>query len=390
MMSDEQRDAAELWFRRRGLPLVIDRSAQASRLLQRSVPAQVVLIVLTVLVVFVEIRIALDGGPDEPLDAALPAGILVLAVVVAVLALAVLAGLPITAGWWTGKAMDRLSNRSQLAVGGGVAVVSVFGVPALASAMGVYPYWLGVLTAAAELVVLILLVRIGAGSIVLWAARKSLRQLGSIGTMASRALPLLLLVVMFSFFTGELWQAANGLSRAQLWIVVGFLSLVAIAFIVATFSDELPALRGTAVPDAALRDTPLAGEAPTGERAPLSRAEHVNVVLVLVLAQAVQIVAFSVLVFVFFVVFGTLMVTPAVQATYLGSEPLTPGTLFGVPLPMSNALIQVSVFLAAFAGLYFTASTTTDERYRRAFFQPLLDEVAIGLAARDVYRARRR
>jgi hypothetical protein len=213
--------------------------------------------------------------------------------------------------------------------------------------------------------------------------------------MTSRALPLLLLVVMFTFFTGEMWQAAGSISEAQLWLVVGFLGLVAAGFLVTTFSDELPALRAAVGSRAdvqeALQSTPLAGT-PVGDGVPLSWVERFNIAVVLFLAQALQIVAFAVLVFVFFLVFGSLMLLPQTQAAFAGGAQGA-GTLLGMSLeplglPLSHALVQVSLFLAVFSGLYFTASTTGDPAYRRAFFEPLLDDVALSLAARDAYRTR--
>ena len=48
---------------------------------------------------------------------------------------------------------------------------------------------------------------LGFGSILLWAFRFAWVQLGALGTLMSRALPLLMLTVVV-YFTGELWQLA--------------------------------------------------------------------------------------------------------------------------------------------------------------------------------------
>jgi hypothetical protein len=94
-----------------------------------------------------------------------------------------------------------------------------------------------------------------------------------------------------------------------------------------------------------------------------------------------------VLVFALFMVFGALTVRQSVVAAWLGRPPTT-GVLFGVELPVSNALVQVSLFLAVFSGLYFAASAATDPHYRKSFFDPLIAEVRLCLAAREVYLAR--
>jgi hypothetical protein len=41
------------------------------------------------------------------------------------------------------------------------------------------------------------------------------------------------------------------------------------------------------------------------------------------------------------------------------------------------------------SGLYFAASAATDQHYREAFFEPLLADVRVSLAARQVCLARR-
>jgi hypothetical protein len=392
MTVDGHRDAAEEWFRRRGLPLVIHGSTRGRDLIARTVPALVFLIVLAVIGVLLVRSIDPDAegaGDEAALEPAEGMLVLVAAVVVAAVLYLALPGL---FAWLARKALRGRSRRVQLVAGGITIAVAVTLVPALAAGDGDDSFLVGVVVAATTVAVVLLLARCGVGAILVWAVRKAAQQINSIGTMASRVLPLLLLVVMFAFFTGELWQAADALSRRQLWIVVAFLGLLAAGFMATTFSDEFPALRAASRArtdlQTRLQATPLAGSATAAEHTPLSRAEQLNLVLVLFLAQAVQVVAFAGVVFVFFVLFGVLMITPGVQATYLGVPHPAGATVLGLPFPVSNALFQVSLFLAAFSGLYFTASKTTDERYRKAFFDPLIDEIALSLAARNVYRER--
>ncbi len=244
--------------------------------------------------------------------------------------------------------------------------------------------------------VLLLLIHVGAGSIFGWALRSAVRQLGAIGTLASRALPLLMLVVLFSFFATEVWQVADALPRWRLWLVVGFLATLAVLFIASVLAEELRAMvrkvRAGQVSDLVnhVTGTPLAALVDDGlekSEHQLSRSEKINIALVLFLAQALQIVVFAVLVFGLFMVFGTLTVSQSVIQSWVGSEPRV-GELFGVELPVSNALVQVSLFLAMFSGLYFAASAATDPHYRKSFFEPLLADVRVSLAAREVYLAR--
>ena len=63
---------------------------------------------------------------------------------------------------------------------------------------------------------------LGFGSIALWAFRFAWVQVGALGTLMSRALPLLMLTVVV-YFTGELWQLAARMTRQRLWQTIGFL-----------------------------------------------------------------------------------------------------------------------------------------------------------------------
>jgi hypothetical protein len=135
---------------------------------------------------------------------------------------------------------------------------------------------------------------LGFGSIASWAFRFAWLQFGALGTLMSRALPLLMITVVV-YFTGELWQLSARMTRQRLWQTIGFLALVAILFMVTTIRDEVRALRegraGASDPQALLAGTPLAGRVDGDPpRTPLSRAEQVNVVAVMVVAQAIQVV----------------------------------------------------------------------------------------------------
>jgi hypothetical protein len=244
-------------------------------------------------------------------------------------------------------------------------------------------------------VIAIWLTYVGIGSIVLWAFRFAWVQLGALGTLMSRALPLLMLTVLV-YFTGELWQLSARMSRERLWQTIGFLAVVAIVFMVTTIRDEVRALREDRAErsDAAtlLAGTPLAiNEGTEPARSALSPAEQVNVVAVMVVAQAIQVVLFTAGLFAFFLALGIVAVPDDVavlwsseQSCPLG-EPPCPGTWFGIHVPVPQTIVHMSLFVAVLSGLYFTVSTSVDPLYRQRFFDPLIADVAISLAGRDAY-----
>ncbi|MFC3455010.1 hypothetical protein [Amycolatopsis speibonae] len=386
---DLDRRAADAWFRRRGLPMVIHRRRRGAGMLRRSTPGLVFLCLLDLLLAGL---LKLLDVPEAVLEARMRESGLAYVLGVLALAFAVLV-VPVIAGRLMVKLLRALNRtRVRLAVMAATIGFWVLVLPLGERLTGLVswdnPLWVAVLTNLVALAVLMLLVRIGVGSILTWAARSAVSQVRAIGTLASRALPLLLLVVMFSFFTAELWQTVEGLNPGRLWLVIGFLVLIGAVFLASMLSDEMKELKSwTVEPGAAvLRGTPFDDDTPPPRRRALAKTERLNIALVLFFAQAVQIVAFGVLVFAFFVVFGVLILRPEVVTEFAGRES-PPGTLLGVPLPVSSALINVSLFLAVFSGLYFAASTATDARYRRSFFEPLLEDVKISLAARDIYLA---
>jgi hypothetical protein len=45
----------------------------------------------------------------------------------------------------------------------------------------------------------------------------------------------------------------------------------------------------------------------------------------------------------------------------------------------------MSLLVAVLSGLYFTVNSSIDPQYRTRFFEPLIADVAVSLAGRDVY-----
>lgn len=247
-------------------------------------------------------------------------------------------------------------------------------------------------------VVAIWLTYLGFGSIAAWAFRFAWVQFGALGTLMSRALPVMMLTVVV-FFTGELWQLAARMSRQRLWQLIGFLAVVALVFMVTTIRDEVAALRADRSREdpALLTGTPLAARAARVDgplpRPPLSRGEKINVVAVMVVSQAIQVVFFTAGLFAFFLALGIVAVPDDVavlwsaeQSCQVG-EPPCAGTWFGVHVPVPQTVVHMSLFVAVLSGLYFTVSTSVDPLYRQRFFDPLVADVAVSLAGRDAYLA---
>jgi hypothetical protein len=367
------------WFLHRGLPLVLTRRVRSRSLIKRSAP----MVSGVGAAIALTMTLAEISGGDPNVGYAIRLAVLTLLLIAAPFALHLL--------HQAGTTLSEAGRRSAALL---VMALFVFGLPFAGSGFS------GL--AAAEVigfaivaVLAIWLTYLGIGSIVLWAFRFAWVQLGALGTLMSRALPLLMLTVLV-YFTGELWQLSARMTRQRLWQTIGFLAIVAIVFMVTTIRDEVNALREDRAErsDAAtlLAGTPLAidaGHEPA--RTPLSRAEQVNVVAVMVVAQAIQVVLFTTGLFAFFLVLGIVSVPDDVAVLWSSEqscpigEPPCPGTWFGVHVPVPQTIVHMSLLVAVLSGLYFTVSTSVDPLYRQRFFDPLIADVAVSLAGRDAY-----
>ncbi|MGH3383994.1 MAG: hypothetical protein ACRDO1_05410 [Nocardioidaceae bacterium] len=226
-----------------------------------------------------------------------------------------------------------------------------------------------------------------------WAVRRSFGSLGLLFPLVTRALPLLLLFVTFFFINTEVWQVASSMDRPLLWTVVLLFAAVAVVFLLARLPEELDRvgheLEGDRLVDCCA-DTPLheaaarlGGEL---EIEPVRGLRRANLLLLLVIAQAIQVLLLSLAVFAFFAVFGRLAITAEVVESWIGRPP----SYLGDVTLVSTELFQVSVFLAAFSGLYFTVYAVNDDSYRKQFFTSVTHELERALGVLAVYRALRR
>jgi len=373
-MSDIRR--VHEWFLARGLPLVLTRRVRSRALIERSAP--VVSGIGALIAVIAAVADVSDGKAD--IGNVVKLSVLAVVLTAAPFALYLLHR--------AGTTRSEAGRRSAALI---VMALFVVGFPFASSG------WSGLTLEVAGFgivaVLAIWLTYMGIGAILLWAFRYAWVQFGALGTLMSRALPLLMLTVVVCF-TGELWQLSARMTRERLWHTIGFLALVAITFMVVTIRDEVQALRddrsGTRDTAALLADTPLATDTER-PRTPLSFAEQINVVAVMVVSQAIQVVFFTTGLFVFFLALGTIAIPDDVTVLWSAEqdctvgEPPCAGTWFGIHVPVPQTVVHTSLFVAVLSGLYFTVSTSVDPLYRQRFFDPLIADVAVSLAGRDTY-----
>jgi hypothetical protein len=228
-----------------------------------------------------------------------------------------------------------------------------------------------------------------------WAVRRTLRSLGLMFPLVTRALPLLLLFVTFLFINTEVWMVADSLQPGVLALAVLFFAAMAVGFLLVRLPEEMDRVDDDVDPDrlaARTAGTPLEADAAEvfGGADPAHLRDIVevtglqkwNLVLVLLVAQALQVMLLSVAVLLFFLFFGVVVMQEPVVETWLGHPVHGVLGLAG----LTPSLMKVSIFLAGFSGLYFTVYAVTDETYRQQFFTSVTRELERAVAVRAVYR----
>jgi hypothetical protein len=377
-MTSANRFAAERWFLVRGLPAVVRRGALLRRVWGRSAPALAGLAVVaanSILVVKLSGKhtIDIDGRPTVTES-------FVLALLVLLLPVACLVG-------WL---VSRIESPLRRVVAANVCLAVIicgcaFGGPS--------PRVLVNLTMSAIAIGLILVATAsGAGSILGWAARDTMSNLALISGMFVRALPVVLLTFLV-FFNTYVWLMAATVSRSRLWLAIGFLFLIASAFLVSSTLDRVrPVLDSpeTAPEDQdRLADTPFAGIPDEPGADPLSRIERANVVFVVAASQVGQVLTVALATGAIFMVLGLIVVSPPLLDSWTRGAGRTDGHFLGMILPVPDALIQTTMMLTAITFMYLAAKAVSDKEYRTQFLDPLLADLQLTLVARDRYRSSR-
>ena len=229
-----------------------------------------------------------------------------------------------------------------------------------------------------------------------WAFGQLGEQIADLGHLVVKALPLLLLFVTFLFVNTEVWQVAGNLDGLAYWLVLALFFVIGASFVLSRVPVEVAEINHFDDWDDAAtlaREVGAAGDQrhrprPNGEVAPpLSRRAWANIVLVMLVTQAIQIMLVAVAMGGFLTVFGVLAIDRPIVESWTGdaAHELWEPTLGGRHLLLSEELLRVAGFLAAFTALYFTVYLVTDPTYRAQFRDEVVADVRGALAARACY-----
>ncbi len=364
---------AESWFLQRGLPSVLTRRGRWRRLWSRAAPALAAFATLQSL----GVPIFLIAGTHEIRIGDMPTATewAVLGIVVAAIPLATLIG-------WLVARIPRSRAR-------GAAGITAAAVLAIAGYINQGPASLP--ETAVVVAVLLILTGCGVGSVLVWAVRMTLSHLATVGGLAVRALPVVLLTALV-FFNTYVWLMAATINGARLLLAMTFLVGIAAAFVIsATVERVRPMLRSTAALPTdceKLADTPFAEmpDTPEGSAGPrVTLMERVNVVFVLATSQLVQISVVAAVTAGIYLILGLIVLTPALlnEWTHVSRSA---AILLGWTVPVPDSLIHMSLFLGALTFMYVSAKAVGDKDYRTTFLDPLIDDLHATLIARNRYR----
>jgi hypothetical protein len=229
-------------------------------------------------------------------------------------------------------------------------------------------------TIGANLALLLLIYAIfvyGLLAILRWVLARLAGQLASSLGLIAKAVPLLAIFALLSFMTEESWDIFAGMSGFAYAAVIGLFVVLGTAFLFVRVPREARRLEREA-----------GGEGPG-----LSRAQRVNVGLVLFVSQAVQVLFVSLTIGAFFVIFGMLAIDEAVREEWFGrpGDELFAISIGGDRFELTEQLLRVAGGLAAFSGFYFAVAMLTDSTYREEFLEEMTDEMRQSFRARAEY-----
>ncbi len=237
----------------------------------------------------------------------------------------------------------------------------------------------------------------GGGALVSWGGRLAVRNASAVGHMASIALPVILMLVVFSFFAADAWQLSAALhwgAIALIGLVVAALALVVVLRVCASEIDEIRQSLTDEERSRLLVGTPAAARGSGSFPAqPLRWSQRFNVLLVMAVAQLMQAVLFAGMLWSLLMLIGGIAVPIGVVELWVGAgtaaHPLTVERVVigGATLPITVNLVKTAALLSIISSLPFVLSAVSEQSYREHFFDPIMADLRRAIVVRDAQLA---
>ncbi len=372
----------ETWFSHNGLPQFVDDYNSREHIWTRALPAMLAVIVIQ-LVGSLSFAVT-SGGRVLPVVGFVAAGLAVLGL-----------GLwsKFKRGYWFAPA-DRV--RWPVFAGfmltGVLSEILQFGKSVDGDTISWFALTVALVMQALILGVIYVITRFALLSMIGWGIRQTVKSASDLYVVATKALPLLLIVMIVLFINTEMWQVAGSLDSGLLWSSAGLLLVLGVLVTLERTNEQVRSLdQGASVEQlrASCAGTPLAGQADGLSEVcgpDLERPQRRNLLIAALFTQLVQAALIGTLVFAFFIVFGMVAITAPVQQTWMGD--LGSADVFwviGDEHALSRALVRVSTFLGAFAAFYVTIYASSDPVYRASFSEDTGASLQQAVDVRRVY-----
>lgn len=235
-----------------------------------------------------------------------------------------------------------------------------------------------------------ILTRFAVLSMIGWGIRQTIRSASDLYIVATKALPLLLIVMIVLFINTEMWQVAGSLDGPVLWASAGMLLLLGVLVTLERTHEQILTLDQDAPVEQLRRScqgTPLADAAfDTAPPPDLRRPQRRNLMIAAIFTQVVQAALIGFLIWLFFMVFGMVAISLPVQEAWMGDlGSVDVWWTFADDHVLSRALVRVSTFLGAFAAFYVTIYASSDPVFRASFSEDIGASLQQAVDVRRVY-----
>lgn len=351
----------ERWLLRRGLPQFIEGLSGTRDVWTRAQPFLIVVLVVQLL--FLGVVAVLPGGVSKP-------ALMMCGLVGTFLLLGLVS--KFRRGYWFAPPEK---------VGLPFLTLFVFSVPAatlVADPEGglLWGHALRTLVEQAALLVGVYAVtRLSVFAMLRWGIRETFSHFSDLYNVATKALPLLLVVLIATFLSTEMWQVMGPLSAGWLWASSGMLLALGLAVTFERTRDELRAI-DTGHPIElvieACAGTPMADvvhQVAVPEGRPLRRSQRMNLLVAALAKQFIEAALIGAVIWAFFISFGFVAIPLELQQTWIG-DLLTTNTVYLELFSdhvITRALFRVATFMGSFGAFYVMIYSASDKTYREAF-----------------------
>jgi len=241
-------------------------------------------------------------------------------------------------------------------------------------------------------------------SLIAWIGRRVWHDVRHLRHMASRALPMLAVLVVLGFFSNDLWHIASDMGYLRLFFVLaGFVGL-GVLFLSARLPEEImgkladdsgfTALKIGETWQAHMQES-LTVILPGWEGRTFSAPKNLrddqlrNMRVYLLLCQVIQVTLLSFVVWIFFLILGKVAFTNTLLADWFPNGGLQyPVRIWFVSVPfISTQLLRASALMAILASITFAVQAVTDDNYRKEFFNRTVEGLMEAARVRCVYLA---